>query len=261
MERLCTLYSGSSGNAAYVGTEKAGILIDVGKNAKQTTLALQKLSLTPEAVKAVFITHEHTDHIAGLRVFCGRHHIPVYASAGTLDALDGKGHLDGDFPVFQMDSYADIADLHIQCFHTSHDCAEGYGYTVTLPSGKRISVATDTGVVTNEVKSAVLGCNAVVLESNHDINMLMCGPYPYPLKERILSERGHLSNDAAATLACDLLHSGTTQFILGHLSTENNVPELAYQTSVASLSLEGATVSKDYHLAVAPRHDVLEYRL
>ncbi len=257
MDRFCTLYSGSSGNAAYIGSESEGILVDIGKNAKQTTLALDSLGLSPKAVKAVFITHEHTDHIAGLRVFCKKHQIPVYASLGTLQALEKKGHLEGGFPVFQMTDYADIGDFHVECFHTSHDAAEPMGYTVSLKNGRRVSVSTDLGVVTQEVRDAILGSDTILLESNHDVNMLFNGPYPYPLKRRIASEIGHLSNEVAADLAVDLLQSGTKEIILGHLSSQNNVPELAYETSAASLTREGADLSSDIRLHVAPRNDSL----
>ena len=211
-----TLYSGSSGNSTYIGDRTGGILVDVGKNAKQTTLALREMGLSPEQIHAIFVTHEHTDHICGLRVFANRYHIPVYASLGTLEALDEKGHLKGDFPVFQMIDTADIGDFHVQCFHTSHDCAEGMGYSITLPGGKRVSVATDLGIMTEEVKRVLLGSQAVLLESNHDLGMLFNGPYPYVLKQRINSEFGHLNNDDAADTALELVRSGTKQLILGH---------------------------------------------
>lgn len=254
---LCTLYSGSSGNATYIGDRAGGILVDVGKNAKQTTLALEALGLAPEQVRAIFLTHEHWDHIAGLRVFANRHHIPVYASLGTLEALDRGGHLRGDFPVFQMTDFADVADFHVECFHTSHDCAEGLGYAVTLPDGKRVSVATDLGVMTEEVRKAILGSRTVLLESNHDLGMLFNGPYPYVLKQRISSEVGHLCNDDAAATALDLLKSGTQQLVLGHLSAENNYPQLAFQTTASMLLSEGAKAGEDYRLDVAPRDDGL----
>ena len=252
-----TLYSGSSGNSTYIGDRSGGILVDVGKNAKQTTLALQEMGVSPEQIHAIFVTHEHSDHICGLRVFANRHHIPVYASLGTLEALDEKGHLKGDFPVFQMTNTADIGDFHVQCFHTSHDCAEGMGYSITLPSGRRVSVATDLGIMTEEVKSAILGSQAVLLESNHDLGMLFNGPYPYVLKQRISSELGHLNNDDAADTALDLVRSGTQQLILGHLSSENNVPDLAYQTTASMLLTGGAKVGADCLLDVAPRNSVL----
>ena len=254
MYKLCTLYSGSSGNSVFVGNEKEGVLVDIGKNAKQSTLALEKAGLTPEAVKAVFITHEHSDHISGLRVFCSRHNIPVYASLGTLEALDRMGCLRGDFPVYQILDTADIGDFHIQCFHTSHDCAEGMGYSITLPDGRRASVSTDLGYASDEVLTSITGSNIVLLESNHDINMLRNGPYPYPLKQRILSDRGHLSNDSAAEVCVKLLESGTRQIILGHLSNENNRPELAYKTSESRLEQAGANES-DLRLSVALRHE------
>lgn len=256
MYRFCTLYSGSSGNSTYIGTESEGILIDIGKNAKQTTLALDRLGIAPEAVKALFITHEHRDHISGLRVFCNRHHTPVYSTLGTLDAMEEKGLFTGTFDVFQMTDFADIGDFHVECFHTSHDAAEPVGYTVTLPNGKKVTVSTDLGVVTQEVRDAILGSNTILLESNHDLNMLYNGPYPYPLKRRIAGEKGHLNNDVAAEMAAELLESGTQEIILGHLSANNNIPELAYQTSAASLKQGGAELDLDIRLNVAPRNDV-----
>jgi len=261
MDRFCTLYSGSSGNASFIGTEREGILIDIGKNAKQTVLALSRLDLLPEQIRAVFITHEHVDYIAGLRVFCKKYHVPVYASLGTLEALDAAGHLAGDFPVFRMEDYAEVGALHVECFHTSHDCAEGLGYSVTLSDGKRVCTATDTGVVTPEMAHAVLGADTVLLESNHDIAMLQNGPYPYPLKRRILGDRGHLSNDAAADMVGALLESGTKQVILGHLSLENNCPELALQSSVSKLQELHAVAGKDMNVLVAPRNDALSLEI
>lgn len=255
MYKFCTLFSGSSGNSTYIGTDNEGILIDIGKNAKQTAMSLSVLGLSPNCVKAVFITHEHSDHIAGLRVFCNKHKIPVYATLGTLQALEDAGHLKGDFPIFQITDYADIGDFHVQCFNTLHDSVDSCGYTIELPNGIKTAVATDLGIVTDEVEDALEGCKTLLLESNHDINMLQTGPYPYYLKRRILSENGHLCNDDAAATVLKLVKTGTENIMLGHLSSENNYPDLAFQTTKSVMDAAGALLDKDYTLAVASRHE------
>ena len=255
--KFCSLFSGSSGNATFIGNEHEGILIDAGKSAKLITLGLQSIGVEPSAVKAVFVTHEHSDHVSGLRVFCNKNKIPVYATGGTLEALDSVGKLDGDFPIFQISNFADIGDFHIECFHTSHDVNDPVCYTVLLPNLTKTAVMTDTGVVTEEAHDGIMGSKIILLESNHDEGMVATGPYPYSLKRRVLGPFGHLSNDAAANLAVELLERGTEHFILGHLSQENNLPELAYQTTLSRLTMEGAELSKDFMLGVAPRHDIL----
>lgn len=253
MARFSTLFSGSSGNSVFIGNTDTSILIDAGKSAKQIESALNEIETDPASIKAIFVTHEHTDHVAALRVLASRYHIPVYATKGTLQALDRQKQLNDKFDVFEIDKETDIGSLRIKKFKTEHDAAESCGYIIDLPDERRIAVVTDLGTVTDEVYNAVTGCDLVYLESNHDIGMLRNGPYPYPLKQRILSSKGHLSNEACADFAAKLIESGTTRFVLGHLSHQNNYPDLAYHTTFAAFEEMGAVQGRDYCLSVAPR--------
>ena len=256
MARFCPLFSGSSGNSYYIGTATDGILIDAGRSAKQMDAMLARCGIADGAVKAVFVTHEHIDHVKGLRVFASRHRIPVYTSRGTLLALEGMGCLDPRFCADVIGAEGmECAGLVITPFHTPHDCAEGVGYRVTLHDGRVVAVSTDLGVMTEEVRTQLSGADLVVLESNHDVGMLQNGPYPYPLKRRILSETGHLSNLACSAELCGLVGAGTTRFVLAHLSAENNTPELAYETALCSLRLSGYRQGTDFELYVAPREN------
>ena len=174
MIRFCPLFSSSSGNSVYIGEKNSGILIDVGRSAKQTREMLNKIGVEESAVKAVFLTHEHADHVAGLSVFLKKNNIPVYASAGTLLSLRKKGVLTDCHTDFTLnDEGVEINGLFIKPFKTSHDCADGRGYTVTNNDGSsKVAVATDTGIVTPEIINSITGCNLVYIESNHDVNML-----------------------------------------------------------------------------------------
>lgn len=253
MARFSTLFSSSSGNATYIGSPTSGILIDAGMNAKQIELALSRLCVDVNTIKAIFVTHEHSDHIGALRVLAGRYGINVYASKGTLTGLEAMNCLTGKFnaDIIEKGGVC-VADMHITPFHTSHDSRESLGFIVCLPDGRKIAVATDTGIVTSEILSSLLGCDLVLLESNHDKEMLEYGPYPYILKKRIRSELGHLSNDVCANTLCELVNKGTTRVVLGHLSKENNRPELAYSSAKTALEAIGAVENRDYLLQVAP---------
>ncbi len=256
MARLCPLFSGSSGNCYYIGSAEEGILIDIGRSARQVSFGLRKSGISPDAVKAVFITHEHTDHIAGLRVFASHRHLPVYASAGTLAALGTMGCLAGDFSSSVIESSGmECAGMKIVPFPLSHDSAECVGYRIATGDGRTIALSTDLGSLTGEVRLGLAGADFVVLESNHDVGMLENGPYPYPLKRRILSDRGHLSNADCAEALSGLIRSGTTRFLLVHLSCENNTPELAYRTALCSLTLNGFVQDRDFQLFVAPKEN------
>lgn len=253
MSRFCSLYSSSSGNSAYIGTSAGGILIDVGCSAKKTEEALRDAGADPSDVKAIFITHEHTDHVAGVRVFASKHHVPVYASAGTLEGMDALNVLNGKFTADVVPREGiEAAGAYVRPFRTPHDANESFGYTVELPDGSRLAVATDMGCVTDEVLGSLVGCRMVLLESNHDVRMLQVNPnYPYPLKRRILSDRGHLSNEVCSETAVSLAESGTTHIILGHLSKQNNLPDLAYRCTLDALALAGLAEGRDFRLSVA----------
>ena len=252
MARFCPLFSSSSGNCIYIGASGGGILIDVGVSAKRTVNALRQIGVSPADISAVFITHEHSDHISGLKVFAGNNGLDVWASGGTLSALGASGILSGKFLVHEMPKEGvETAGMFVRAFHTPHDSAESVGYTVVTQDGKRVAVATDLGTVTQEVMNAIYGSELVMLESNHDVGMLRSGPYPYYLKQRILSDRGHLSNESCSETAIKLLDGGTTRFVLGHLSRQNNFPQLAYETTNSAFTMHGAVNGSDYLLEVA----------
>ncbi len=253
MTRLCPLFSGSSGNSYYIGTSENGVLIDVGRSARQIETALKENDLDIHNVKAIFITHEHSDHIQGLRVLASRHHIRVFSSVGTIEALTEKDLINDKVDIDVIDSVGvEVCGMKITPFPISHDCREGFGYVAESSDGRRTGFATDTGYISKEMKTALHGCDTVVLESNHDIGMLQCGLYPYILKRRILSDIGHLSNETAAEYAAELVRNGTTRIVLAHISRENNIPELALQTSLCTLEQNGMKQNIDFILSAAP---------
>lgn len=252
MAKFCSLFSSSSGNSTYIGCSQGGILIDVGVSAKKTADALNNIGVDPDSIAAIFVTHEHTDHINGIRVFAERHGIKVYSSAGTLEGMEEAGVIT---PKVFADAIPwdgiEAGGMFIRPFKTPHDSRESTGYTVVTPDGKRIAVATDIGQITDTIMDSVFGCDLILLESNHDVGMLRNGPYPYFLKQRILSNHGHLSNESCAETAVKLMEAGTTRFVLGHLSKENNIPALAFETTRAAMKMAGAVENIDYLLSVA----------
>ncbi len=252
MAKFCSLYSSSDGNCTYIGCSQGGILVDVGISAKRTELALNNIGVDPRSLAAIFVTHEHNDHVKGIRVFAERYGIKVFSSEGTLlgmediNAVTAKTKTD-----IILDSGIEAGGMFVRAFRTPHDSRESTGYSIVTPDGKRIAVATDIGTVTDTVMNAVYGSDLILLESNHDIGMLQNGPYPYFLKQRILSNHGHLSNEKCAETAVKLMESGTTRFVLGHLSKENNIPSLAFETTRSAMTIAGATENTDYLLSVA----------
>ncbi len=257
MARFCPLFSGSSGNSYYIGSASSGILVDAGRTAKQLGNMLDFCGIDVNSIQAIFVTHEHSDHVNGLRVLASRYHIPVYASGGTMAALERMGCINEKFQSGVIDENGlECAGMYIKPFRTSHDSAESIGYRIQTHDGRSVAISTDLGYMSDEVRNAISGTDLLVLESNHDIGMLTNGPYPYPLKKRILSNTGHLSNTACADELCGLVGKGTMRFVLAHLSSENNTPELAYQTALCSLTLAGLQQGKDFELCVAPRENI-----
>ncbi len=253
MTTFCPLFSSSKGNSIYIGAPDGGILIDCGRSCRQVEAALHNIGVAPDSIRAVFVTHEHTDHINGLRVFASKYGTRVYASGGTLEALDDMQILNGKFDAFTLNTQGtDVGSLFVKAFRTSHDARESCGYTVAAESGERVAIATDLGVMTDTVRAAITGCETVLVESNHDVRMLENNPqYPYPLKKRILGERGHLSNEVCAETVCELVKNGTKHIFLGHLSEQNNLPALAYRVTASELEAQGAVENDDYTLQVA----------
>lgn len=252
MARFCSLFSGSSGNSTYIGTSECGILIDAGYNAKQLTLALTDRLIAPETIKGIFITHEHTDHIGALRVFATKYNIPVFGTLGTLTSLVKTGHITSKMKSDVVaDKGIEIGNMLVKSFATSHDSAQSCGYCVNISDGRKISVCTDTGIITAQTVDEITGSDLILLESNHDITMLKNGDYPYSLKQRILSSTGHLSNEDCSKAAKYFVNTGTSRLILGHLSRENNIPFLAFKTTNEALGSIGAVEGTDYILSVA----------
>ena len=252
MAKAVALFSGSKGNSYYIGSGGEGVLIDAGKNCKQIELAMQANGLDMGSVRALFITHEHMDHCAALRVLAKKYRLPVFASAGTLRALEMSGKLCPEIKTAVINGSEAVGDMCVERINTPHDAAESCCYRVQTRDGKSALIATDMGIMTEDVRQAAAKSDFVVLESNHDVEMLKTGPYPYPLKRRILSDRGHLSNDACAAELVQLVRGGTLRLMLGHLSEQNNTPGVALRTAVGELSRVGMKYKSDFTLDVAP---------
>lgn len=214
--------------------------------------ACEKEEIDLNTIRGVFITHEHSDHVKGLPVFLKNYNVPVYATEKTLIQLEKMNlFLPDTVAVPLSEKGNEVCGMRVLHFHTSHDTVDSVGYSVIMPDERKISVCTDLGYVSDEVQNSISKSDLILLESNHDIKMLKEGFYPYQTKQRILSDVGHLSNEVCAKTSEKLLESGTTRFVLGHLSRENNTPELAYSETFNALDGCGARIGIDYTLTVA----------
>ena len=247
-----SLCSSSKGNATYIGSQKYGVLIDAGLSCRQFCARMAALSIDPGAVQAIFITHEHTDHVKGLFQIAKTLCVPIYGSRSTLEALVKKEQIPSGAVLHEIRTQsAEYAGISVKPFSIPHDAADPLGYRISLPDGKVMCSCTDLGYVTEEVYENLLGSDFILLESNYDPEMLRCGPYPYPLKRRIASDHGHLSNNDCAAAVAALFSEGTTRFMLGHLSENNNRPEFAYHAALSVLNKSGAEIEEDFNLYVA----------
>ncbi len=255
MTTFCTLFSGSSGNAAYLGTGRGAILIDCGMSGRQTLEAIGQAGLDARTLSAILITHEHSDHVKGAGVLSRKLGIPIYATEGTWSGMESAV---GPLPahhrvVIEAGESFFLNEWEIAPFSIPHDAADPVGYRFFGPAD--IATATDLGYFSPTVQDAVRGAELVVLESNHDPDMLKQNPYyPQHLKSRILGRKGHLSNESGAEAAVWLAQNGTKHFLLGHLSSENNTPDLAYRASYDALVVAGAEIGRDVSLHVAGRY-------
>lgn len=255
--KMMTIASGSSGNCTYVGSENTGILVDVGVSKKKILDALQDVDRTFADINGIVITHEHIDHIRGLGVISRAYGIPIYATEATIEEIKyttSLGTLDyGLFHSIQPDEPFMVGNIEILAHSTWHDAADPVCYSL-LCDGRKIAVATDMGGYDGYMIQALKDADALLVEANHDIRMLQVGPYPYSTKQRILSSYGHLCNEAGGKLIRDVLNDHIKTIFLGHLSKENNLPELAYAAVAAELEENPFTDDvRDFHLQVANR--------
>ena len=256
MFNFCSLYSGSSGNSLLVQSDNTNILVDAGVSCKKIESALEDLKVSPRSLDGILITHEHTDHVQGLGTFAKKFNVPVFVNQETLDSMPKqKDKIPEDIiNLFKVSDYFEINDLKINPFEIPHDAANPCGFNI-FNIDKKISIATDIGIMTKEILKSLENSSFLLLESNYDPEVLRCSPYPYPLKKRIASSTGHLSNSMAGKTISYLLHSGLKTAMLGHLSKHSNFPELAYKTVVEELisnnynenSLSLFVASRDTH--------------
>ena len=260
--RLCSIASGSSGNCIYAGSDTTHLLIDTGISGKRIEQGLNALGLTGRDIDGILVTHEHADHISGLGIMARKYGVPIYLTPGTKHAIwkaGAIGAVDSDlFNDIYPDETFQIKDISIYPVQTSHDAAQPVAYRLQSEK-KSVAVMTDLGVYTDYTVECLRGLDALLIEANHDVNMLQVGPYPYYLKQRILGEKGHLSNESCGRLLSRLLHDKLKAVLLGHLSKENNLEELAYETVRVEITMADTPYrGEDFPIRVAGRDTMSE---
>lgn len=254
MIKFCTLFSGSSGNSIFISDGTTKLLIDAGVSGKKTLEALYSIDEDPSDLSAVLITHEHSDHTKGAGILSRKLDIPIYANESTWKQIDtqlgeirqcNKRH-------FVTGCNFELGRINIKPFLIPHDAIEPVGFSLFIEN-KKITTATDIGHMNNSILENLIDSDIILLEANHDVEMLKVGPYPWNLKQRVMGENGHLSNEMAGKTVAYLAENGSKNFLLGHLSKENNFPELAYQTVYNILSSKGIMPGVDISLEIAQR--------
>lgn len=252
--RFCTFASGSSGNAALLSSGSTHILIDMGISCRRVCQSLAKVGLSPEDLSAVLITHEHNDHISGLATYIKKYKTPIVTTSATARQLVYRiAGIEPQIRCVEWGERCDVNEVSVNVLESSHDCPGSCAFLMETTEGT-LGYLTDTGYIPGDTANALMGAKVLVLESNHDVEMLRSGPYPYYLKERVLGMRGHLSNEVAAAFATDSVRAGTKDIILAHLSRENNTPQVALNTVGRWLEAAGFTG----RLTAAPADDMSE---
>lgn len=245
MSTLYTLASGSSGNALLLSQGTTHLLIDAGISCRRIVTALASLGLTPSDLSGILITHGHTDHVSGLKTLSKKHKLPIYLSHQAADQVADKiPETTSYLRCFAPGIPFFIDEILVQSFPVPHDAPGTVGYRMG-----DVGVVTDCGYVTQEIADVLMGVPLLVLEANHDVELLETGPYPYYLKQRVAGTEGHLSNDHAAQFACATVDAGTQTLVLAHLSQDNNTPQTALRTITGALELSGLSPTVE----VAPR--------
>ena len=255
---LASIASGSSGNCIYIGNKETHFLVDAGISRKRIVEGLKDISVAPEEIDGIFVTHEHMDHISGLGVFLRKYPVPVYATAKTIDQIlvtRSLGKVNPDlFVSVTPDQPVTVNGVRVEACGIYHDAADPVCYTFRDETSK-VGIATDFGTYDDYLVEKMQGCESLLVEANHDLNMLMVGPYPYPLKRRTMGNTGHLSNERAGQFLSRVIGKNCRHIFLGHLSKENNYGELAYETVRVELLAHNIDAEKEnFTIRVADRY-------
>ena len=253
MIKFCNLYSGSSGNSTFIEANGVKLLIDAGVSCQKISKALSSINIELDEINAILITHEHIDHTKGLATISKKYNTPIYATSKTWSQMSDLGICDNSINVFKSNESFNVGDVKIHPFSIPHDAVDPCAFNI-LSNDKKVTVATDIGHIEESLFEKMIGSDILLIESNYDRDTLLCGAYPYFLKKRIASDNGHLSNEDCGKLVKNLYENGVNKFILGHLSKENNFPELAYQTVLNDIN--SSNYNHSFSLSVAKRDEI-----